>query len=108
MHAVQATFADLGLSQDTITVRGVAIQCRVTTEDPRKNFQPDTGRIEAFRAGEGMGIRLDAGSGYAGATTGFGNCDIFLNSSRHPSQDGAQAIGYQMAALAYNAVWDPA
>jgi pyruvate carboxylase len=62
-----ATFASLGLAQDTVTIRGVAIQCRVTTEDPRKNFQPDTGRIEVFRAGEGMGIRLDAGSGYAGA-----------------------------------------
>lgn len=62
-----ATFADLGLAQDRIAIRGVAVQCRVTTEDPRKNFQPDTGRIEVFRAGEGMGIRLDAGSGYAGA-----------------------------------------
>ncbi|UJR79227.1 pyruvate carboxylase [Sandaracinus amylolyticus] len=62
-----ATFADLGLSQDAVSIRGVAIQCRVTTEDPRKSFQPDTGRIEVFRAGEGMGIRLDAGSGYAGA-----------------------------------------
>ena len=62
-----ATFTDLGLTQEGIAVRGVAIQCRVTTEDPRKGFQPDTGRIEAFRAGEGMGIRLDAGSGYAGA-----------------------------------------
>ena len=62
-----ATFADLGLAQDRIALRGVAVQCRVTTEDPRKNFQPDTGRIEVFRAGEGMGIRLDAGSGYAGA-----------------------------------------
>jgi pyruvate carboxylase len=62
-----ATFAELGLSQGAITVRGVAVQCRVTTEDPRKNFQPDTGRIEVFRAGEGMGIRLDSGSGYTGA-----------------------------------------
>ena len=62
-----ATFADLGLSQQTLSLRGVAVQCRVTTEDPRKNFTPDTGRIEVFRAGEGMGIRLDAGSGYAGA-----------------------------------------
>jgi len=62
-----ATFADLGLSQDTIAIRGVAVQCRVTTEDPRHNFTPDTGRLEVFRAGEGMGIRLDAGSGYAGA-----------------------------------------
>ncbi len=62
-----ATFADLGLAQDRIAIRGVAVQCRVTTEDPRRNFTPDTGRLEVFRAGEGMGIRLDAGSGYAGA-----------------------------------------
>ena len=40
---------DLGLNQDDITVRGLAIQCRVTTEDPAKGFQPDTGRIEVFR-----------------------------------------------------------
>ncbi len=62
-----ATFADLGLSQATVTTRGVAIQCRVTTEDPTKGFQPDTGRIEVFRSGGGMGVRLDGGSGYAGA-----------------------------------------
>jgi pyruvate carboxylase len=63
-----ATFEDLGLRQDQVMVRGYAIQCRVTTEDPARGFQPDTGRIEAFRPGEGMGIRLDGGSGYAGAT----------------------------------------
>ncbi|HHH28646.1 MAG TPA: ATP-grasp domain-containing protein, partial [Polyangiaceae bacterium] len=62
-----ATFADLGLSQEDVTTRGVAIQCRVTTEDPTKGFQPDTGRIEVFRSGAGMGIRLDGGSGYSGA-----------------------------------------
>ncbi len=62
-----ATFEELGLAQDRVEVRGVAIQCRVTTENPRNNFQPDTGRIEVFRSGAGMGIRLDGGSGYAGA-----------------------------------------
>ncbi|RLB55865.1 MAG: pyruvate carboxylase [Deltaproteobacteria bacterium] len=62
-----ATFADLDLSQDSIDTRGIAIQCRVTTEDPEKGFTPDTGRIEVFRSGAGMGIRLDGGSGYAGA-----------------------------------------
>ncbi len=61
------TFSDLGLAQERVTIRGVAIQCRVTTEDPQKGFQPDTGRIEVFRSGGGMGIRLDGGSGYAGA-----------------------------------------
>lgn len=49
------------------SVQGYAVQCRVTTEDPAKNFQPDTGRIEVFRSGEGMGIRLDGASAFAGA-----------------------------------------
>jgi len=53
------TLPELGLRQEDIHVDGCAIQCRVTTEDPAKNFQPDTGRIEVFRSGEGMGIRLD-------------------------------------------------
>ncbi|PRQ01081.1 2-oxoglutarate carboxylase small subunit [Enhygromyxa salina] len=62
-----ATLAELGLSQDAIATRGFAIQCRVTTEDPLNGFQPDTGRIEAYRSAAGMGIRIDGGSGYAGA-----------------------------------------
>lgn len=37
---------DLNLKQDKIRVNGCAIQCRVTTEDPARGFQPDTGRIE--------------------------------------------------------------
>lgn len=40
------TLPELGLTQDKIKPQGFAIQCRVTTEDPAKNFQPDTGRIE--------------------------------------------------------------
>ena len=36
----------LGLTQDRIKLHGCAIQCRMTTEDPARNFQPDTGRIE--------------------------------------------------------------
>ncbi len=62
-----ARFAEMGLRQDAITTHGAAIQCRVTTEDPSQGFQPDTGRIEVFRSGAGMGIRLDGGSGYSGA-----------------------------------------
>lgn len=58
---------DLGLKQDKIRVNGCAIQCRVTTEDPARGFQPDTGRIEVFRSGEGMGIRLDSASAFQGA-----------------------------------------
>lgn len=58
---------EIGLEQDKIDLHGCAIQCRMTTEDPARQFQPDTGRIEVFRSGEGMGIRLDSALGFAGA-----------------------------------------
>ncbi|XP_062128742.1 pyruvate carboxylase, mitochondrial-like isoform X2 [Drosophila sulfurigaster albostrigata] len=61
------TLNELGLAQEKILPRGYAIQCRVTTEDPANDFQPNTGRLEVFRSGEGMGIRLDSASTYAGA-----------------------------------------
>jgi pyruvate carboxylase len=54
-------------SQKDIELRGFAIQCRVTTEDPENNFAPDFGTIKAFRTAAGFGVRLDAGNGYAGA-----------------------------------------
>ncbi len=54
-------------SQDKVKKSGFAIQLRITTEDPANDFAPDSGRITAFRAGEGFGIRLDAGSGFEGA-----------------------------------------
>jgi pyruvate carboxylase len=37
---------DMGLDQDSIDLHGCAIQCRMTTEDPARSFQPDIGRIE--------------------------------------------------------------
>ena len=54
-------------SQDEIILNGHAIQARVTTEDPQNNFIPDYGRITAYRSANGMGIRLDGGTAYAGA-----------------------------------------
>jgi pyruvate carboxylase len=53
--------------QDQIPCNGYAIQCRVTTEDPQKNFAPDYGRILNYRSAAGFGIRLDAASGDAGS-----------------------------------------
>src|SRR5439155_713765 len=35
------TLADLGLAQESIHVRGAALQCRITTEDPTNGFRPD-------------------------------------------------------------------
>src|SRR4051812_5706704 len=61
------TLADLGLTQDSIVLRGAALQCRITTEDPANNFRPDTGRITTYRSPGGAGIRLDGGTTYTGA-----------------------------------------
>jgi pyruvate carboxylase len=62
-----ASLADLGLSQESIQLRGAALQCRITTEDPANGFRPDTGMISAYRSPGGSGIRLDGGTVHAGA-----------------------------------------
>ncbi|ANB15404.1 pyruvate carboxylase 2 [Sugiyamaella lignohabitans] len=65
--AAGANLAELGLTQDRVTIRGCAIQCRITTEDPAKGFQPDTGKIEVYRSTGGNGVRLDGGNAFSGA-----------------------------------------
>ena len=62
-----ATFEEIGLKQENIQPRGVAIQCRVTTENPERDFAPDTGMISLYRHSAGAGIRVD-GVGYSGLT----------------------------------------
>lgn len=41
---------EIGLNQHNIYPNGSSIQCRMTTEDPAKDFRPDTGRIEVICA----------------------------------------------------------
>ncbi|HKW61169.1 MAG TPA: pyruvate carboxylase [Candidatus Acidoferrum sp.] len=53
--------------QEGIPLNGSALQCRVTTEDPAKNFAPDYGKLSTYRSPAGFGIRLDGGTAYAGA-----------------------------------------
>ena len=60
---------EIGLaSQDDLKIDGYAIQCRVTTEDPKNNFAPDNGKITAYRSGGGFGVRFDGGNAAAGTT----------------------------------------
>lgn len=61
------TLAELGLTQDQIHLRGVALQCRITTEDPASGFRPDTGKISTYRSPGGAGVRLDGGTVASGA-----------------------------------------
>ncbi|MEK0153770.1 pyruvate carboxylase [Arthrobacter oryzae] len=61
------TLADLGLSQETVQLKGAALQCRITTEDPANGFRPDVGKITGYRSAGGAGVRLDGGTVYSGA-----------------------------------------
>ena len=53
--------------QSEITTRDVAMQCRITTEDPENQFGPDYGRLTTYRSAGGFAVRLDAGNGFAGS-----------------------------------------
>ncbi|GAA1468063.1 pyruvate carboxylase [Microbacterium thalassium] len=65
--AAGQTLEELGLAQDRIRLRGAALQCRITTEDPTQGFRPDTGKITTYRSPGGAGIRLDGGTTAAGS-----------------------------------------
>jgi len=65
--AAGSKLEEIGLIQENIAPRGVAIQCRVTTEDSEANFSPDTGTLSVYRHSAGFGMRMD-GIGYSGLT----------------------------------------
>ncbi|MCY7404448.1 MAG: pyruvate carboxylase [Cryobacterium sp.] len=65
--AAGETLEQIGLTQGEIRLRGAALQCRITTEDPAAGFRPDTGKITTYRSPGGAGIRLDGGTINPGA-----------------------------------------
>jgi len=85
-------------AQEHIRMRGSALQCRVTTEDPRNNFIPDFGRIVAYRSPAGPGIRLDAGTAYSGAVI-TRHYDSLLVKVTASGQDDQEAVHRMRRAL---------
>ncbi len=97
--AAGETLADLGLSQESVYLRGAALQCRITTEDPANDFRPDTGTISAYRSPGGTGIRLDGGTTHAG-TAISAHFDSMLVKLTCRGRDFATAIGRARRAAA--------
>jgi pyruvate carboxylase len=93
------TLDDLGLSQDKIYLRGAALQCRITTEDPANGFRPDTGMISAYRSPGGSGIRLDGGTAFSG-TEISAHFDSLLVKLTCRGRDFKTAVGRARRAVA--------
>jgi acetyl-CoA carboxylase biotin carboxylase subunit len=51
----------LPFAQESITPRGWAIECRITSEDAANGFLPSTGRVDYLHLPSGPGVRWDGG-----------------------------------------------
>ncbi|HEV2662305.1 MAG TPA: acetyl-CoA carboxylase biotin carboxylase subunit, partial [Ktedonobacteraceae bacterium] len=50
----------LSFTQEQIEMRGSAIECRISAEDPENRFLPATGIVQALQEPSGPGVRVDS------------------------------------------------
>ena len=91
----------LSFTQEQIVMRGAAIECRISAEDPENRFLPATGTVQALQEPSGPGVRLDSGL-YAGLQVPL-FYDPLLSKLIIWGKDRPQAIARMRRALAeYN------
>jgi len=50
----------LTLRQKDVILEGHSIECRITAEDPERNFAPASGTVTRYEAPGGLGVRVDS------------------------------------------------
>lgn len=88
----------LSFSQDEIGLRGAAIECRISAEDPENRFLPATGTVQALQEPSGPGVRVES-SLYPGLQVPL-FYDPLLSKLVVWGQDRMQAIARMRRALA--------
>jgi acetyl/propionyl-CoA carboxylase alpha subunit len=51
----------LNYTQEEVTMKGWAVECRINAEDPYNNFMPSTGYLYKHAVPTGPGVRVDSG-----------------------------------------------
>jgi len=88
----------LSFTQAEVALRGAAIECRISAEDPEHRFLPATGTVQILQEPAGPGVRVDS-SLYAGLQIPL-YYDPLLSKLIVWGKDRAQAIARMRRALA--------
>jgi acetyl-CoA carboxylase biotin carboxylase subunit len=88
----------LSFTQRQVQLRGTAIECRISAEDPENRFLPATGAVQVLQEPSGPGVRIDSGL-YAGLQVPL-FYDPLLSKLIVWGRDRTQAIARMRRALA--------